>query len=122
MDGVTWKTYEFKYKPGALNRPPPFVAPYMPRLDWQMWFAALGNVHQSPWMGPFALRLFQAEPDVLALLAHDPFDGKPPRFLRANLDGYRFTDFSQRRATGNWWRSEPKGIYFPEISREQLTP
>ena len=122
MDGMTWKNYQFKYKPGALNRMPPFVAPYMPRLDWQMWFAALGDVHQSPWMGPFALRLFRAEPDVLALLARDPFNGKPPRFLRANLDGYRFTDFSQRRASGNWWRSEPRGIYFPEISREQLAP
>ena len=31
--------YEFKYKPGNTRRALPFVAPYMPRLDWQMWFA-----------------------------------------------------------------------------------
>jgi hypothetical protein len=122
MDGTTWKTYEFKYKPGPLNRMPPFVAPYMPRLDWQMWFAALGDVQSSPWMGSLAARLFQARPEVLALFGKDPFDGKPPRYLRANLDDYHFTDLSQWRATGNWWRSEPKGIYFPEISREQLGP
>jgi hypothetical protein len=120
MDGVKWETYEFKYKPGAADRPPPFVAPYMPRLDWQMWFAALGDVQSSPWMAQLALRLFQAEPDVLALLARDPFDGKPPRYLRANLDDYRFTDFAELRKTGNWWRSEPKGIYFSEISRDAL--
>ncbi len=118
MDGVTWKTYEFKYKPGALDRPPPLVAPYMPRLDWQMWFAALGR--GEPWMAPLVRRLFEAQPDVLSLFAKDPFDGKPPRYLRANLDDYHFTNFTQRRATGNWWRSDPKGIYFPEISRDSL--
>jgi hypothetical protein len=122
MDGVTWETYEFKYKPGPLNRMPPFVAPYMPRLDWQMWFASLGGVNDSPWMVPFAQRLFEAEPDVLALLAHDPFNGKPPQFLRAYLDDYRFTDFKQLRETGNWWRKESKGFYFSKIPREQLLP
>ncbi|MGH8048741.1 MAG: lipase maturation factor family protein [Chthoniobacterales bacterium] len=122
MDGLMWETYEFKYKPGPLNRMPPFVAPYMPRLDWQMWFAALGDVRQAPWMGQFALRLFEADPDVLALLARDPFHGKPPRFLRAYMDNYRFTDSAQRRATGNWWRREEKGIYFPQIARERLVP
>lgn len=122
MDGVTWKTYEFKYKPGPLNRRPPFVAPDMPRLDWQMWFAALGDVQSAPWMGPFVARLFEAQPDVLALLAKDPFDGKAPRYLRANMDDYHFTDFAQRHATGDWWRSDPRGIYFSEISRDQLAP
>jgi hypothetical protein len=120
MDGVEWKTYEFKYKPGPLDRRPPFVAPYMPRLDWQMWFAALGDVQAAPWMGPLVGRLFEAQPDVLALFAKDPFGGKAPRYLRANLDDYHFTDFAARRTTGNWWRSEPKGIYFPEISRESF--
>ena len=31
----------FRYKPGPLNRAPRWVAPDQPRLDWQMWFAAL---------------------------------------------------------------------------------
>jgi hypothetical protein len=31
-DGVTWKEYEFKWKPGDVNRAPAFVAPHMPRL------------------------------------------------------------------------------------------
>jgi lipase maturation factor 1 len=46
-DGQTWHAYEFKYKPGNLARHPPWVAPYQPRLDWQMWFAALGNYGQK---------------------------------------------------------------------------
>ena len=40
-DGVTWHAYEFKWKPGDVHRRPWFVAPHQPRLDWQMWFAAL---------------------------------------------------------------------------------
>ena len=38
---MTWLPYEFRYKPGDLRRPPAWVAPHQPRLDWQMWFAAL---------------------------------------------------------------------------------
>ncbi len=119
-DGRVWETYEFKYKPGRLDRPPPFVAPYMPRLDWQMWFAALGDVRRNPWFLNFMARLFEARPEVLALLASDPFEGKPPRYLRALVDEYRFTTFAERRASGDWWATEPRGIYLPEIRREQL--
>ncbi len=112
-DGVNWLPYEFKYKPGDLNRRPVFVAPFQPRLDWQMWFAALGNYQQNPWFGNFCTRLLQGSPDVLKLLAKNPFPGKPPRFIRAELFNYRFTSFTERRATGAWWRREPLGEYMP---------
>lgn len=118
MDGLNWESYRFKYKPGPLDRRPPFVAPYMPRLDWQMWFAALGGVENNPWLLHLMVRLFDAEPDVLALLDGDPFDGDKPRFLRAMIDDYRFTTFED--SDGDWWTCEPRGIYVPEIRREQL--
>jgi len=120
MDGVTWKDYAFRFKPGALNRPPPFAGPYMPRLDWQMWFAAMQDAGSTPWMGPFVLRLLEARPEVLALMERDPFEGKPPRYVRGELDAYRFTTFAERRTTGNWWRYDPRGIYFPAVSRETM--
>ena len=44
-DGTKWEEYEFRCKPGDLRRPPPWVAPHQPRLDWQMWFAALSEPH-----------------------------------------------------------------------------
>jgi hypothetical protein len=49
-DGHSWKAYEFKHKPGEIHRRPDFVAPHQPRLDWQMWFAALGDIHGNPWL------------------------------------------------------------------------
>ena len=75
-NGIEWKPYEFKWKPGALDRMPAFVEPHQPRLDWQMWFAALGDVRQNPWFIGLALRLLENSPDVTALLGKNPFPGK----------------------------------------------
>src|SRR5207248_315162 len=48
-DGETWQVYQFRYKPGEARRAPPLVEPHQPRLDWQMWFAALGSFDATPW-------------------------------------------------------------------------
>jgi len=74
---VNWLSYEFKYKPGDVNRRPDFIAPVQPRLDWQMWFAALSDYRQNPWFVNFCARLPQGSPDVLALLAKNPFADHP---------------------------------------------
>jgi len=121
-DGVTWRDYEFPYKPGDLRQPPHWVAPYQPRLDWQMWFAALSDYRASPWFTNFMVRLLQGSRDVLGLLKTDPFPGSPPKYVRAELFDYSFTNFATRRATGNWWTREPNGLYFPQISLEDVRP
>jgi lipase maturation factor 1 len=118
-DGVNWLPYEFKYKPGDVNRRPAFVAPFQPRLDWQMWFAALGSYAENPWFEQFCERLLQGSPDVLALLAQNPFPGHPPRFIRAELYNYHFTNYAERRATGAWWQREFIGEYMPSASLSQ---
>ncbi|HVU10076.1 MAG TPA: lipase maturation factor family protein [Phototrophicaceae bacterium] len=116
-DGKTWLPYEFPYKAGDVNRSPVYVAPYQPRLDWQMWFAALGQNYQSnPWFVNFVYRLLQGSPDVLALLADNPFPDKPPTYIRAVLYQYRFTTADQRGATGAWWTRTQVGDYLPSVS------
>lgn len=115
-DGVNWLPYVFKYKPGPLNRQPPIVAPLQPRLDWQMWFAALGIVDENPWFFKFAERLLQASPDVVHLLETDPFHGKPPKFLRAELFEYKFSDFGEMWKGGIWWTRTPAGSYMQPVS------
>ena len=114
-DGTNWLAYEFKYKPGDLTRRPAFVAPHQPRLDWQMWFAALGNSRQNPWFANFCERLQQGAPEVLALLEKNPFPGHPPRYIRAELYDYHFTSFAIRRLTGTWWKREFTGEYLPPL-------
>ncbi|HEX8198947.1 MAG TPA: lipase maturation factor family protein, partial [Isosphaeraceae bacterium] len=111
-DGMTWRPYAFRWKPGAVDRRPRFCTPHMPRLDWQMWFAALaGDCRAQPWFLRFEARLLEGSPSVLALLSEDPFPGRPPRFVRARLDRYRFT----RWGASTWWQREDLGLYCPPL-------
>jgi hypothetical protein len=112
-DGQTWVPYEFKWKPGDVNRRPAFVAPHQPRLDWQMWFAALSSYRQQPWFASFLGRLLQGSPEVLALLEKNPFPDHPPRYIRSIVYDYRFSDFKVRSETGAWWVRTPQGQYSP---------
>ncbi|HWX24147.1 MAG TPA: lipase maturation factor family protein, partial [Vicinamibacteria bacterium] len=118
LDGTTWVPYAFRYKPGDLHRPPPFVAPHQPRLDWQMWFAALGNPEDSPWFSRFLLRLLEASPPVLGLLERDPFDGRPPRYIRAQVYRYHFARMEIRGREGVWWTREFVGQFTPVFEQE----
>ena len=109
-DGVNWLPYEFKYKPGDVNRRPAFVAPHQPRLDWQLWFAALGDYRQNPWFVNFCLRLLQGSPDVLALLAKIRFPAIHritfgPGFTTINLP---ILQSDTRRAFAPAKRSKPR--------------
>ncbi len=115
-DGLVWKTYSFRFKPGDPRRSPPWVAPYMPRLDWQMWFAALSEAGQNPWLFNLMQRLLEGSPAVLGLLEENPFSQKPPRFVRALSDDYTFTKLEPDRRSEDWWKVEPVGIYCGELS------
>ena len=115
-DGQTWRDYEFKYKPGRLSQRPRWVAPHQPRLDWQMWFAALSTYRQNPWFINFAERLLLGSEPVLTLLDNNPFPEEPPRFVRAQLYRYRFTDLTTKRTHGSWWEREYLGLYLPPAS------
>ena len=115
-DALEWKTYEFKWKPGALDRAPRFVEPHQPRLDWQMWFAALSDVRQNPWFLALAFRLLENAPEVTNLLGTNPFPDKPPRYLRAEIYRYRFTTVAEHRRSGAWWQREAPRIYLPPVS------
>ncbi len=118
-DGREWTAYEFKWKPGDLRRRPGFVAPHQPRLDWQMWFAALGHPQRQQWVRNLCEHLLRGTPAVAGLLAGDPFPRKPPRRIRAVLYEYRFTTPAERRRTGRWWRRDPVDYYFNALSLHQ---
>jgi hypothetical protein len=113
-DGAHWREYVFRYKVSRLDRAPRQVAPHQPRLDWQMWFAALGS--PPGWFLSLLVRLLEGSPDVLALFAENPFPEHTPRFIRAVLYDYRMTDQATRQSTGAWWTRERLGLYVPSIA------
>lgn len=121
-DQFDWKAYEFFNKPGNPARRLPWVAPHQPRLDWQMWFAALENYDNNPWFVVMCHKLLSNSPEVMALLESNPFSDHAPRYLRAVLYEYRFSNFSERRTTGAVWIREARSLYLPVISLENFKP
>jgi predicted DCC family thiol-disulfide oxidoreductase YuxK len=117
-DGRTWTAYGFRWKPGDVSRRPAFTGTHMPRLDWQMWFAALDDWRNSSWYLGLAKQLLRGRPEVRSLLARDPFAGAPPRFVRGTRWLYRFTTPAERRATGAWWHRERLGPFGPVLALE----
>ncbi len=119
LDGHSWRVYGFPFKVDDLNSAPRFAGPHMPRLDWQLWFAALRGPERSAWFRAFATRLLNGKPEVRALLAHDPFPDAPPRYVRAVVRDYRFTDFATRRESGAWWSAGPPRVAFVASAEER---
>jgi len=114
-DQVQWLDYNFPYKPGELHRPLPFVAPYQPRLDWQMWFAALGDINENTWVGNLMYRIMTGDTTSTKLLGPSPFR-RPPRYMRALLYDYRFTTPEVRKRTGAVWERTLVRTWFGPVS------
>ena len=110
-DGVNWHEYEFPNKAGDIYRRPALVAPFQPRLDWQMWFAALAPQRYGYLLERLVRRLLQGEPAVLALLEKNPFASHPPQFVRLSFYDYHFTRFADGGAA--WWKRDRKGATPP---------
>ena len=111
QDGKNWEAYEFKWKPGDMHRRPSWVQPHQPRLDWQMWFAALSDYRYQPWFMQFLVRLTEGSSDVTELLAKNPFKDHPPRYIRAQLYEYVFS-----KSPGQWWDRTYIGPYTPTFT------
>ncbi len=112
-DGETWTQWDLPWKPGDPGRAPRQVAPHMPRLDWQMWFAALGSYRSNPWILSLQDAVLRREPAVLALLGPDPTDGAELLAVRTVLWDYR------PAAPGGdaYWERTRLGLYCPPAVR-----
>ncbi|HKQ60052.1 MAG TPA: lipase maturation factor family protein [Candidatus Polarisedimenticolaceae bacterium] len=115
-DGQSWREIEFRWKPGDVTRRPRFVAPHQPRLDWQMWFAALNPRRAGPWLQGLLQRVLEGSPPVLRLVGDPSLRAAPPRFLRLAYYDYRFA------AAGAWWQRERRGELTAPLTRESFRP
>ena len=121
-DGVEWREYEFRGKPGDVRRLPRQFAPYHLRLDWLMWFAALSRRYAAGWLPALVGKLLTGEPAVLRLLRHNPFPDSPPAYVRARFYRYRYTTWAERRETGAWWHRTLVGDYLPATDARGYRP
>ena len=126
MDANTWKEYEFFYKPGNVSRKCPWVAPHQPRVDWQMWFAALSDInHGQEWLVNMMARIFSNSSSVLSLIEKNPFPDGPPSYLRIRQYKYFYEPLNS--TNGNWWRrvlqkdeTNKEKFYLPAIRGEDM--
>ena len=115
-DAQNWKEYCFKYKPSELDRRPRWVAPFQPRIDWQAWFLPFSPSNNKIWFQNFLMRLLLGQPEVLKLLRVNPFPNKPPKYIRAQLYDYEYTDRVTKKKTGCWWNRKLIRAYTPTYS------
>ena len=128
-DQTRWREYVFKAKPGDSGRMPPQIAPYHLRLDWLMWFLPFSvavtsyGVHVPQyelWFLRLIQKLLENDQSALRLLKGNPFSSGRPTFIRALFYHYRYTDWSERKQTGDWWVRRLVGVYLPPASLAQL--
>ena len=113
---TVWKEYEFKCKPGDVNRRPCVIAPYQPRIDWQIWFAAMQNYQRNPWLIHWIYKLLNNDEGAVSLIESNPFSEKPPHYIKADLYLYEFTDWDDD--SGAWWQRKYVRPYFPAVSKD----
>ncbi|MDX1420148.1 MAG: lipase maturation factor family protein [Rubricoccaceae bacterium] len=118
LDGETWLPYGFHDKPDDVDDAPAWTAPYMDHLGTQLYYEAQGlyfyrfdrrsdyDEGRPPRLLALAERLRQGSPAVLRLLDEDPFEGRPPAFVRCSLYRFGFTDLGTLRREGAWWWRE----------------
>ncbi len=122
-DLLIWHPYFFTWKPDNIRKAPSVVAPHQPRLDWQMWFAALRrSCHQNPWFIRFLRRLLESKKEVLQLLSKRStlYKHMPPKYIRAILYEYKFTNLKNKQKDGTWWMRKVRGNYCPILSQKQI--
>ncbi|HYB99803.1 MAG TPA: lipase maturation factor family protein [Candidatus Limnocylindrales bacterium] len=111
-----WQPYRYVALPVDVDRMPPLVAPYQPRLDWQMWFASMSRAEDYPWTLHLVWKLLHGDEGALSLFAENPFPNGPPRFIRATQYRYEFADPDDEQ--GRWWNRERVRTWLPPLAKD----
>jgi len=113
-----WKEINFKYKPGNLSSIPLWAVPHQPRLDWQLWFAALGSYQRNPWFVSLIHRILTNQKEVMDLLGENPFPNQPPKYVRALLYKYHYTKMLNSKIPTDWWSRDSKDDYLFSLNNQ----
>lgn len=117
-DGA-WVELTWRWQTSDPDARPRQVAPHMPRLDWQLWFAGLGDCRHNPWMVWLQEAVLRGDKPVAGLIGDMRlWTGAPP-------DAVRLTLYEYRPAPGGdpahpWWTRAPIGPYCPALTRANV--
>ena len=102
-ESESWTPQHLWYKPGPLDRAPPFVAPHQPRLDFRLWFYGLGFRHGVPEYVGVVLHRLCTDPAAVQPLFSSELPAEPES-VRIVFGRYRFTTAEERRESGHYWK------------------
>ena len=109
-----WKEYPYVGSPWDPKQAPPFIAPYQPHLDWQLWFAAMASPDYYPWTFNLVWKMLHNDPATLSLFAANPFPDHPPKYIRAVLYNYHFAPLGNPDHA--YWTRDRLGLWLPAYS------
>ncbi|MFB6209455.1 MAG: lipase maturation factor family protein [Candidatus Nanohaloarchaea archaeon] len=112
LENAKWREYDFRHKPDQEDDPLTVIAPYQPRIAWQMWFASFSQPEREPWFLHLTWKLLHDDPQAQKLVKEDPFGNKSPEYIRARL--YRF-ELQPPSSQKNWDR-ELIGTWMKPVS------
>jgi hypothetical protein len=115
LDGIDWKEYDFYFKPSNICRRPKRNSPYQPRLDWMMWFLPFRSYEYQYWFQQFLHKLLIGSEDVLKLIRSNPFNEKNPKYIRALIYDYQFSENKMKKTTNAWWQRKLLAQYSPTL-------
>lgn len=100
-DGNAWTAHLLWHKPGDLKRPPDFVAPHQPRVDFQLWFHGLAPRQVPPYLATLLYRVCR-DPAAVQPLFVTPLP-KRPQAARLVYWRYHFANQADHTLNHAWW-------------------
>ncbi|KAL4509240.1 hypothetical protein ABPG72_018171 [Tetrahymena utriculariae] len=116
-DGVNYQELTLFYKPGPIDQPLKFVAPYHPRFDWQLWFSAMKPHINEAYLLNFMFKLINNKPSALSLVDHNPLKGKEINYMLIKKYTYSYTTLEERAVTGNVWNRKNPQVMIEKVMR-----
>lgn len=120
-DSKNWEILEFKHKISKEDTIAKFVNPHLPRLDWQMWFAALqfkASGQFPEWFFRFIREVASNNEDVHSLLKSYP--DEKFKYFRIRLSHFEFSKYIDKDYFGHWWSIKELPRYNLVIEKDKL--
>ena len=117
--------FEFKVKPGNVDRRNRWISPYHHRLDWCMWMASLGGEGKAGWVKGFLRGLAEGREEVLGLMGEQSDGIKEvyaqggPMYVKIDEYVYEFDYQEDMGERGEGWE---RGKVWRRKFRRKWTP
>jgi len=109
IDGDSWHEYSYRFRTSNIKRPPIWFAPHQPRIEHQHFYLVNSDIYPyaTIWYKRFLRKIFEGDRSIKHVFKYDPFKKNPPKYLRAKIFRYEYTNWQEWQwGKGPWWKRE----------------